>query len=44
LMEEIAGVGNGEWFHAEGDIETYRAQLSAIFQSLGGKRATVLIE
>lgn len=44
LMQEIAAIGGGSWFHAEGDIETYKAQLRDIFRALGGKRPTVLID
>ncbi len=44
LMAEVAGIGQGEWFHAEGEISEYSAQLEAIFQNLGGKRPVVLIQ
>ncbi len=44
LMEDIAAIGGGEHYHAEGDIATYTAQLQEIFQKLGGKRPVVLIE
>lgn len=44
LMAEVAAIGRGSWFHAEGDIEDYQAQLQAIFRALGGKRPTVLID
>ncbi|NLX23743.1 MAG: VWA domain-containing protein [Phycisphaerae bacterium] len=44
LMAEVAGIGDGEWFHAEGDISEYSAQLEAIFQNLGGKRPVILIQ
>ena len=30
--------------YSEGDIETYSAQLDAIFQHLGGKRPVILVE
>ncbi len=44
LMEKIAAIGNGEWFHAEGSIDEYETQLKAIFGELGTKRPVVLIE
>lgn len=44
LMSDVATVGNGEHFHAEGEIDDYRAQLDDIFRKLGGKRPVVLIE
>jgi len=44
LMEDVATIGKGEHFHAEGDIAEYTAQLEDIFQKLGGKRPVVLIE
>lgn len=44
LMQEIAAIGDGESFHAEGSIETYQAQLKTIFQKLGGKQPIALIE
>ncbi|RJP42503.1 MAG: VWA domain-containing protein [Phycisphaerales bacterium] len=44
LMEEIAELGGGEHFHAEGSIEQYSAQLEAIFRELGGRRPVELIE
>jgi hypothetical protein len=44
LMEEIATIGRGEHFHAEGSIEQYSAQLDMIFQHLGGKRQVQLIK
>jgi hypothetical protein len=43
FMAELAELANGEHFHAEGSIEEYSAQLSAIFQQLGGKRPVELI-
>ncbi|MCB9850840.1 MAG: VWA domain-containing protein [Phycisphaerales bacterium] len=43
LMDLIAGMGSGTHFHAEGAIDTYSAQLEAIFQSLGGARPVELI-
>ncbi len=43
-MEEIAEIGSGTHFHAEGSIEDYSAQLAAIFQTLGGKRPVMLID
>ncbi|MBI4581746.1 MAG: VWA domain-containing protein [Planctomycetes bacterium] len=44
LMEQIAQIGGGEHFHAEGDIEAYKSQLRDIFQKLGGKRPVILFE
>lgn len=44
LMDEVAAIGDGEWFHAEGEIAEYESQLKEIFQNLGGKRPVVLIE
>jgi hypothetical protein len=44
LMTEIATIGRGEHFHAEGTPETYAAELEAIFRTLGGKRPVSLIE
>lgn len=44
LMEEIAIMGHGEHFHAEGDVEEYSSQLEEIFEQLGGKRPVLLIE
>ncbi|HSW45406.1 MAG TPA: VWA domain-containing protein [Phycisphaerae bacterium] len=44
LMQEIAQIGGGEWFHAEGSIDAYAAQLETIFRSLGGKRPVILVE
>jgi len=43
LMEELATMGSGLHFHAEGTIADYSAQLEAIFQSLGGGRPVELI-
>jgi hypothetical protein len=42
-MEEIADIGHGEHFHAEGSIEQYSAQLAEIFQQLGSQRPVELI-
>ncbi len=44
LMQEIAAIGGGETFHAEGSIETYQEQLMTIFQKLGGKQPIALIQ
>jgi hypothetical protein len=44
LMEEIAQIGGGEHYHAEGTVAEYKAQLEEIFQKLGGKRPVILIE
>lgn len=43
LMEQIADIGKGEHFHAEGSIEEYSAQLADIFRRLGGTRPVQLI-
>jgi len=43
LMEELAAMGSGSHFHAEGSIETYSAQLEQIFRTLGGARPVELI-
>jgi hypothetical protein len=44
FMQEIAALGGGEEFHAEGSIEEYTAELQEIFARLGGARPVVLIE
>ncbi len=44
LMAQIAEIGHGTHFHAEGSIEDYSAQLEAIFATLGGKRPVMLID
>jgi Mg-chelatase subunit ChlD len=44
FMEQIAQIGSGEHFHAEGSIDAYKQQLQEIFQKLGGKRPVVLIQ
>jgi len=43
-MEYIAEIGNGTHFHAAGSIENYTEQLTAIFETLGGKRPVMLID
>ncbi len=43
LMEDIAEIGRGVHFHAEGSIEDYSLQLKNIFATLGGKRPVMLI-
>ena len=43
LMSEIATMGSGDHFHAEGSIEAYSAQLEVIFKKLGGSRPVELI-
>jgi hypothetical protein len=43
LMEQIADIGKGEHFHAEGSIEEYSAQLADIFRRLSGTRPVELI-
>ncbi len=45
LMAEIAQMGGGTHFHAEGSIEQYSAQLASIFAQIGGNQRSVeLIE
>jgi Flp pilus assembly protein TadG len=44
LMNQIAEIGTGEHFHAEGSIEQYSAQLDSIFATLGGRRPIQLVE
>ena len=44
LMDNIATIGSGEHFHAEGSIEAYSAELDEIFNTLGGQRPVELIE
>ncbi|MGB0715669.1 MAG: VWA domain-containing protein [Phycisphaerae bacterium] len=44
LMQQIADIGQGEHFHAEGTIEEYSAQLTEIFRTLGGTRPVELIQ
>ncbi len=44
IMDQIAEIGHGEHFHAEGSIEEYGEQLDAIFRTLGGKRPVQLIQ
>ena len=44
LMNQIAEIGHGEHFHAEGSIEQYSAQLDSIFATLGGRRPIQLVE
>lgn len=43
-MSEIAEVGEGAHFHAQGSIDQYSAQLDQIFSTLGGRRPVQLIE
>lgn len=44
LMEQVAEIGEGESFHAEGTVDAYYSKLQAIFRELGGKRPVVLIQ
>lgn len=44
LMQEIAEIGNGVHFHAEGDIATYSAELADIFQQIGEMRFVQLLQ
>lgn len=43
LMQDIADIGHGEHFHAGGSVEEYSAELTEIFQRLGGQRPVELI-
>jgi len=43
LMREIAEIGGGEHFHAEGTIEQYSEELERIFLDIGGRREAQLI-
>jgi len=44
VMDEIAAIGSGQHFHAEGSIEDYSEQLDDIFVQLGGQRPVELIK
>ena len=44
LMADIAAIGKGATFHAEGDVSTYREQLQEILRDLGGRRPVALIQ
>lgn len=44
LMADVAEIGGGDTFHAEGSIEEYSEQLDLIFQELGGRRPVELIQ
>ncbi len=44
LMEQIATIGGGEHFRAEGSIEEYSEELTDIFNRLGGTRPVELIK
>ncbi len=44
LMDQIAAIGGGEHFHAEGTIEQYSVELAQIFVRLGGTRTVELIQ
>jgi hypothetical protein len=44
FMDEVAVIGSGLHFHAEGDIAAYSEQLQEIFQTLGGTRPVELIK
>ena len=44
LMANIANMGGGQHFHAEGSIDDYSANLAAIFDHLGGVRPVELIK
>lgn len=44
LMDELAEIGSGVHFHAEGSIENYSSQLEEIFSTLGGTRPVELIQ
>jgi len=44
VMQNIAEIGSGQHFHAEGSITEYSEELDEIFQLLGGQRPVELIE
>jgi len=44
LMDQIAAVGKGVHYHAEGTIQQYSAQLDEIFNTLGAARSISLVE
>ncbi|MCO6435835.1 MAG: VWA domain-containing protein [Phycisphaerae bacterium] len=44
LMKEIAEIGHGQHFHAEGTIEDYSQGLAAIFTRIGVTRSVDLIQ
>jgi Flp pilus assembly protein TadG len=44
LMQQIADIGEGEHFHANGSIEEYSAELQSIFVTIGGRRPVALVE
>lgn len=44
FMDQIAEIGHGQHYHAEGEIAEYSAELDQIFNSLGGNRPIQLVE
>lgn len=44
IMAQIAAMGHGKHFHAEGTIEEYSAGLADIFQTIGMSRTVELIQ
>lgn len=44
LMSDIAEIGDGHHFHAEGSIDEYSDQLDTIFKKIGGIRPVELIK
>lgn len=44
LMQQIADIGGGEHFHAEGTIDQYSAQLGNIFLQITGRRGVELVQ
>lgn len=44
IMAQIANIGRGQHFHAEGTPDEYQDQLEQIFRTLGGRRPVALIE
>ena len=44
LLQQIADIGAGERFHAEGSIDQYSQQLESVFRRLGGTRPVELVE
>lgn len=43
IMQQIADIGAGEFFYANGSVDEYSAELAEIFDRLGGQRPVELI-
>lgn len=43
LMSQVAAIGQGEHFHAGGDVDNYYQELQEIFRKLGGMKPVVLV-